>query len=826
MLLAVKVSRDHLGFIAFQDFGTERGWKNDEIDILMIVSNAVTNAFNRESLLSQLQVSLEESETLYNSSHHLALANDPQEMVLSITESLTSQEFNRAVLLLFNADTQGKFSHIRVEANWYSGKGTPPAAIGTEYPASVYSRLFSNVTPKFYEDIFAVEVEPALRDIFAQQNSRSVAVLPLWTSKRQIGVFLLLSDEKHTFSEQEIRTYPPLVDQLASAIENMRLFQQTQKALSETGLLYQISDGITQASDTPELVRLVAQHLLPKNAEAASIFLTEYDQDEKISELELAGFTYANGHYQPAGVHIPISALPFVNTLKSDPLVITDVLHSNLDPVSQKSLRQINIFSACIIPLSSAGRLVGILVVSSRRPGEFAPEEVRLVQIAGGGIAVALEKQRLLRAAQRRALELQTAAEIARDTTSTLSLEPLINRIVTLLSDQFGYYHVAIYLVEGRSNYAIFKEGSGDAGKTLKSQGYRIPIGSRSIIGNACATGKPVIVNDVNQEPLYLPHPLLPETRSEMGLPLRISNRVIGVLDIQTSQVGVFNPDEISVLQILTDQISVAIENAQAYELSQKALADMKEVDRLKSQFLANMSHELRTPLNSIIGFSRVILKGIDGPINETQQQDLSAIYNSGQHLLSLITDILDLSKIEAGKMELQFTDINISDLVNSAMSTAVGLVKDKPIKLIHNVPSNLPAVRADATRIRQVMINFISNASKFTDQGSITIEALVIENQGDQNELMITVTDTGAGIAPADQSKLFQPFSQVDDSPTRKTGGTGLGLSISRSLIEMHDGRIGLLKSEVGRGSTFFFTLPLKKRKRRSSWTSLPRAM
>ena len=222
------------------------------------------------------------------------------------------------------------------------------------------------------------------------------------------------------------------------------------------------------------------------------------------------------------------------------------------------------------------------------------------------------------------------------------------------------------------------------------------------------------------------------------------------------------------------------------------------------------MSHELRTPLNSIIGFSRVILKGIDGPINDTQAQDLSAIYNSGQHLLSLINNILDLSKIDSGKMELKVSEINISDIINSAMTTATGLAKDKPIKFKQIVPPDLPKVQVDPTRIRQVLINFLSNACKFTDEGLITIEATSRKSPEGDPEIMVTVSDTGQGIDVKDRAKLFQPFSQVDDSPTRRAGGTGLGLSISRSLIDLHGGRIGLLSSEVGKGSTFYFTLPL----------------
>jgi CheY-like chemotaxis protein len=221
------------------------------------------------------------------------------------------------------------------------------------------------------------------------------------------------------------------------------------------------------------------------------------------------------------------------------------------------------------------------------------------------------------------------------------------------------------------------------------------------------------------------------------------------------------------------------------------------------------MSHELRTPLNSIIGFSRVILKGIDGPITEMQQQDLSAIYNSGQHLLGLINDILDLARIEAGKMELNFEEINLGEMVTSVLSTAKGLVKEKQIHLLQNVPAAMPTVRGDTMRVRQVFINLLSNASKFTDTGTIRVETQVQRNPSGKMEALINVIDTGAGISQEDQEKLFKAFSQVDGSATRKTGGSGLGLSICANLVQLHGGRIGV-HSDAGKGSTFWFTLPL----------------
>jgi signal transduction histidine kinase/CheY-like chemotaxis protein len=290
---------------------------------------------------------------------------------------------------------------------------------------------------------------------------------------------------------------------------------------------------------------------------------------------------------------------------------------------------------------------------------------------------------------------------------------------------------------------------------------------------------------------------------------LRVGGRIIGALDIQSDRVDVFSKDDIAVLQTLADQVAVAIENARSYELSLQAVKEIREADRLKSQFLANMSHELRTPLNSIIGFSRVILKGIDGPITELQQNDLTAIYNSGQHLLGLINDILDLSKIEAGKMDLSFEEVNISDVISSVMSTVTGLVKDKPIRLIKKIPEDIPHVHADPIRVRQILINLFSNAAKFTDEGEITVQAGVEMSPADQPMVRISVTDTGTGIDEKDQGRLFQAFSQVDDSPTRKTGGSGLGLSISQRLVQMHGGTIGL-QSAPGKGSTFYFTLPV----------------
>jgi len=297
---------------------------------------------------------------------------------------------------------------------------------------------------------------------------------------------------------------------------------------------------------------------------------------------------------------------------------------------------------------------------------------------------------------------------------------------------------------------------------------------------------------------------------SRLLVPIKVKDEVLGVLAFDENEQGrPWNDDDITMALGISEQLAVALQDARSVQLTEQALEEMREADRLKTQFLANMSHELRTPLNSIIGFSRVILKGIDGPVNETQSQDLTAIHHAGLHLLGLINDILDVSKIEAGKMELTFGDADLSEIVRGVMSTAAGLVKDKPIELISHVPESLPRLQADSIRVRQILLNLISNAAKFTDLGQIELSVTLMDNV-DPPEVLLSVADTGPGIAPEDQAKLFEPFSQVDASPTRKSGGTGLGLSICRHLVELHGGTIWV-ESQPGKGSAFFFTLPLQ---------------
>ena len=237
----------------------------------------------------------------------------------------------------------------------------------------------------------------------------------------------------------------------------------------------------------------------------------------------------------------------------------------------------------------------------------------------------------------------------------------------------------------------------------------------------------------------------------------------------------------------------------------EEATDRLRELDRLKSQLIANMSHELRTPLNAIIGFSGVMLKGIDGELTETQREDMEVVYRSGKHLLGLITDMLDISRLWAGKMDVTLGDVELPEVIQDAVAITAPLIDDKPIQLVQKLDADLPTIRTDRTRVRQLLLNLLTNAIKYTKQGDVTVSAWP-----EEDFVVVSVADTGIGIPPKHIETIFQEFGRVDNSSTRETGGLGLGLAISRQLIELLGGEIWV-ESEVSVGSTFSFSLPVE---------------
>jgi signal transduction histidine kinase len=407
---------------------------------------------------------------------------------------------------------------------------------------------------------------------------------------------------------------------------------------------------------------------------------------------------------------------------------------------------------------------------------------------------------------QRRAIQLATTIEVSQTATSILEPDQLLSQVVRLVHNSFfAYSHVGIYLVSDDTTQALPQSATGGRPGMENVGKNPVPVGDASAVGQAALTGKPHIVRwdaEHAQEVFFSPY-----VRAEAALPLRMGDQVIGVLDILSTEEDDFDADDVSVLQNVANQITIALQNARAYEVEREAAKRLRELDQSKRQFLANMSHELRTPLTNIIGFSRLLLKGIGDPLTVQQQEDMQIIFQNGQHLLGLTNDLLDISHIEAGLMELEFREVNLSDLIQSVMATASALVRDRDIELHLEIESDLPSVEADAARIRQVMLRLLANAAKFTERGAITVRSWITDGQ-----VMVSVSDTGVGISTEDHKRIFQRFEQGSLENGRRPNGAGLGLALSKEFVEMHGGQIWV-DSELGKGATFTFSIPLTQR-------------
>ncbi len=463
--------------------------------------------------------------------------------------------------------------------------------------------------------------------------------------------------------------------------------------------------------------------------------------------------------------------------------------------------------STLSLPITVRDEAIGELMVNTDNVDRQSMEEIFSVVAAQLGDHI--ENLRLSEQIEKRAAELATVADLSATTSTVLNPDELLQEVVDLTKERFDVYHAHVYLVDESWNTLLLTAGAGEVGRQMVEAGHSIQLDAeRSLVARASRERKSVIVNDVRSEAGFLPNPLLPETRSEMAVPMIVGDKVIGVFDVQADTAGHFTDEDANIYTTLAAQVAVALQNARLYEEQAAIVTQLRELDRLKSSFLANMSHELRTPLNSILGFADVILEGLDGPLTDSMNNDLGLIQKNGQHLLHLINDVLDMAKIDSGKMNLNVENFNVHELLTDVTNITSSLAKEKSLELVIEPDSDQEVeIHADKIRLRQVMINLVNNAMKFTEQGRVSLRV-----QRENDNVLISVKDTGIGISLDQLETVFQEFTQVDTTTTRKTGGTGLGLPISRRLISMHSGRLWAESTGInGEGSTFHVTLPIE---------------
>jgi len=472
--------------------------------------------------------------------------------------------------------------------------------------------------------------------------------------------------------------------------------------------------------------------------------------------------------------------------------------------------------SGCAVPMIRDGNLVGVIGIARCTTGGFPDHIVQLLQTFADQAVIAIENVRLFteleartRDLTRSVQELKALGEVGQAVSSTLDLETVLATIVSRAAQLAGMDGGSIWEYD-ETREEFYLRATDRLPDELVEAVRTAPIRKgEGALGRLAMTGEPVQIRDVAEEPNY-PSRLREIVmrggyRSVLAVPLLREDRLLGALAVNRSSPGEFAAEVIELLKTFATQSALAIQNARLFREVEEKSRELATASRHKSEFLANMSHELRTPLNAIIGFSEVLYERMFGEINEKQAEYISDILQSGQHLLSLINDILDLSKIEAGRMELDISDFDLP----SAIENTLTLVRERAIRrgitLGRRVDERLGSIRADERKVKQVLLNLLSNALKFTPEGGkIDVRAAVNDGVAE-----ISVTDTGVGIAPEDQATVFEEFRQVGTA-SKKVEGTGLGLAISRKFIELHGGKIWV-KSQVGSGSTFAFTLPLR---------------
>jgi signal transduction histidine kinase/CheY-like chemotaxis protein len=467
------------------------------------------------------------------------------------------------------------------------------------------------------------------------------------------------------------------------------------------------------------------------------------------------------------------------------------------------------------VPLLREGIPIGVIVLMRRSVRPFSEKQIEVVTTFADQAVIAIENARLFNEVELRTRELaqsvgelRALGEVSQTVNSTLDLETVLSAIVSKATQLSGTEAGTIYVVSGaRQEYQLratygMTESLIDA---VKDQHAEIS----KALALAIERRQPLQTPDLRADPPSVSRDIMLQAgyHARLVVPLLAADRIVGALVVRRQAAGEFAKNTIELLKTFAAQSTLAIQNARLFSELEEKGRQLEAASQHKSQFLANMSHELRTPLNAIIGVTEMLREDAADLKREDEFEPLDRVLRAGRHLLGLINDILDLSKIEAGKMEVHIEEFGIAPLIDDAVKTVETLAAKNRNRVVVDCPPTIGAMQADQTRVRQALLNLLSNANKFTEDGTVTVRAEPRQEAG-RDWIMMAVSDTGIGMTPEQLGKLFQEFSQADSSTTRKYGGTGLGLAISRRFCQLMDGDI-TVESELGRGSTFTIRLP-----------------
>ena len=635
-------------------------------------------------------------------------------------------------------------------------------------------------------------------------GARSTVGVPMLKDNELVGVIVICRQEVRPFSDKQVELVTNFAAQGVIAIENTRL-------------LNELRESLDQQTATSDVLKVIAS----STGELAPVFESILENATRICEAKFGVLHSYDGNlfqlaavrnapeallefYRQRGPFQPSSGSPLFRLQKTGAVVRTADDSTALAPSTPARLAGAK--SHLAVPMFKDDVLVGAIIIYRQEVRPFSDKQVELVQNFAAQAVIAIENVRLLNEL-RQSLQQQTAtADVLKVISrSAFDLQTVLNTLTESASRLCLADKGAIMMREGdayriRANYGFAREAVQYASE------HPLQPDRGSLTGRVALEGRAIHIPDVLADPEYhaTDYQQAFGYRTNLGVPLLREGTTIGVFTLTRDQVNPFTDKQIEIVSTFADQAVIAIENVRLFDEIQDKSRQLAEASKHKSQFLANMSHELRTPMNAILGYTELILDNIYGEPTEKMRGVLTRVQSNGKHLLGLINDVLDLSKIEAGQLTLSLADYSVKDIVHNVFSSVESLAKNKKLELKVELPQKQPAAHGDERRLTQVLLNLVGNAIKFTDKGEVAIIA-----KSANGSFTLSVRDTGPGVAEGDQHKIFEEFQQADSSTTKEKGGTGLGLAISKRIVEMHGGRLWV-ESSLGHGSTFSFSVPL----------------